>query len=141
MLFLYVPPVAPSPFSSSASSFFPPLIFHPNSHTSLPPRHLPASYIDEALAHTVNRLPPMSATHRVFGSTVLGGDPTRPVLNRKRSRVRLPTREVKPCSTRVFVAVHLHASGAGMGLGGELFVFSFVLFFSTREETQGRLDR
>jgi hypothetical protein len=31
-------------------------------------------------------------------------------------------------SFRVFVAVHLHASGAGMGLGGELFAF-FPFYF------------
>jgi hypothetical protein len=69
--------------------------------------------------------PPNEQNTRVFGPAVLGGDPTRPVVNRKRSRVRLPTREVKPYSTRIFVAVHLHASGTGIGLGGELLVFSF----------------
>ena len=35
-------------------------------------------------------------------------------------------------SFRVFVADHLHASGAGMGLGGELlFLFYFILAFSS----------
>jgi hypothetical protein len=65
-----------------------------------------------------------------------------PPPNEHNTRVFSPRRKSKECvgptppsrsktlifSFRVFVAVHLHASGAGMGLGGERFAFSSASF-------------
>jgi hypothetical protein len=55
--------------------------------------HQPSGYITRCAAHTVNRFPPMSTTHRVFGSTVLGGDPTRPRRKSKEVVGSIPTLE------------------------------------------------
>jgi hypothetical protein len=63
----------------------------------------------------------------VFGPTALGGIRRGP---RRKSKEFVGSRsKTLIFSFRVFVAVHLHASGVGMGLGGEPFFHFHLLHF------------